>query len=109
MLVCYTFRMLTAQTLLDTLASQKDALQKFGVTRMGVFGSTIRGESTEKSDIDLLVEFEPSSHTYRNYYGTATYLENLFKRPVDLVTSNSISPYIKPYIEKEIQYVQIAN
>lgn len=107
--MCYTFRMLTAQNLLDTLASQQDALRKFGVTKIGVFGSAIRGESTEKSDIDILVEFDPSQHTYRNYYETATYLEDVFKRPVDLVTSGSISPYLKPYIEKEIQYVQIAH
>lgn len=101
--------MITAQALLDTIASNKAQLRKFGVTRMGVFGSAVRGEATERSDIDILVEFDPLQHTYRNYYGTATYLEEVLKRPVDLVTSGSISPYLKPYIEKEVQYVQITH
>lgn len=105
----YTFGMVTAQTLLTQLSSQKDALQKFGVNRIGVFGSVARGEATDKSDVDLLVEFDPAKKTYRNYLGTATFIEELLGRSVDLVTPQALSPYIKPHILKDIRYVEIAH
>jgi len=105
----YTFGMVTAQTLLTQLSSQKDALQKFGVNRIGVFGSVARGEATDKSDVDLLVEFDPAKKTYRNYLGTATFIEELLGRSVDLVTPQALSPYIKPHILKDVRYVEIAH
>lgn len=101
--------MVTAQTLLTQLSSQKDALQKFGVSRIGVFGSVARGEATERSDVDLLVEFDPAKKTYRNFVGTATFIEKLLGQSVDLVTPQALSPYIKPYILKDIRYVEIAH
>ena len=101
--------MVTAQTLLTQLSSQKDALQKFGVNRIGVFGSVARGEATDKSDVDLLVEFDPAKKTYRNYLGTATFIEELLGRSVDLVTPQALSPYIKPHILKDVRYVEIAH
>lgn len=101
--------MVTAQTLLVQLASHKDALQKFGVNRIGIFGSVARGEATEKSDIDLLVEFDPAKKTYRNYVGTATFIEELLGRSVDLVTPQALSPYIKPHVLKDIRYVEITH
>jgi hypothetical protein len=100
--------MVTAQTLLTQLSSQREALQKFGVSRIGVFGSMARGDSTEKSDVDLLVEFDPAKKTYRNYVGTATFIEELLGRSVDLVTPQALSPYIKPHVLKDIRYVEIA-
>jgi len=74
--------------------------EKFGVRRIGVFGSFARGEQKETSDIDILVEFDKP--TFRNFMNLAFFLEDLFHRKVDLVTPNSLSPYISPYVKKEV-------
>lgn len=98
----------SAQAIVDQIAASRSALQQYGVSRVGVFGSVVRGEATAESDVDLLVEFEPGKKTYRNYFGTVTYMESLLDRPVDLVTPQSLSPYIKPHVLKDIRYVEIA-
>lgn len=76
------------------------------ITHMAIFGSTVRGEATEDSDIDLLIKLKPSK--FRPKLGLFKLMEieeSLYKklgRPVDLVTEDSLSPYIRPYIEKEM-------
>lgn len=100
---------MTAQNILDAIASQKSSLRDFGVIRVGLFGSTARGDDSETSDIDLLVEFDPEKKTYRNYYNTSTLMESVLKRSIDILTPQSLSPYIKPHILKDIRYVEIAN
>ena len=81
----------------------RKALRKYGVKRIGLFGSSVRGTATAVSDIDFLVELERP--TFDDYMGLAVFLEDLFKKDVDLVTSTSIKPRYKPYIEKEVEYV----
>ena len=74
--------------------------KRFGVKRIGVFGSFARGEQKDISDVDILVEFEKP--TFDNFMNLAFFLEDLFQRKVDLVTPNSLSPYIGPYIKQEV-------
>jgi predicted nucleotidyltransferase len=74
----------------------------FWVVRIGIFGSVARGEETPTSDIDILVEFAPGQATFQNFMGLITYLEDLFGRRVDLVTTRGIDPYLRPYIEGEV-------
>ena len=87
----------------QTLVDNRETLQKYGVKRIGLFGSYVRGTATAASDIDFLVELERL--TFRDYIGLALFLEDLFEKDVDLVTPTSIKPGFKPYIEKEIEYV----
>lgn len=68
--------------------------KRFCVKRIGVFGSFARGEQKDTSDVDILVEFEKP--TFDNFMNLAFFLEDLFQRKVDLVTPNSLSPYIGP-------------
>ena len=75
---------------------------RFGVERTYVFGSVARGEMTSLSDTRILVEFAGGQATFRNFMDLIQYLENLFGRKVDLVTTGGIDPYLKPYIEKEV-------
>ena len=91
--------------LLMTLKNNKNKIASFGVKRLGVFGSFVRGEQKDVSDVDILVEFEKKKKNYKNYLALSNYLEKVFKRKVDLVTSESLSPYIGPYIKKEVVYV----
>jgi len=95
----------TKEELLGLILSHKDKIQKFGVTRIGLFGSFIKGQQSEDSDVDLLVDFDPKKKNFRNFINLAFFLEDLLNRKVELVTKESISPYLKPYILEEVEYV----
>lgn len=93
---------------LDKLEARRADLKRFGVNRVGLFGSCLRGEERADSDVDVLVDFAPGHKTLANLVGLADYLEALFHRRVELVTPESLSPYIGPHILREVQYAQIA-
>jgi predicted nucleotidyltransferase len=82
------------------------------VRRLAVFGSFVRGDfDPTRSDIDLLVEFEPLSPTVYapNYFALLEALDRLFLRRVDLVTDSSIrNPYFREAVEKEQQTLYAA-
>jgi len=78
--------------------------QKFGVKRIGIFGSFARGEEREDSDLDVLVVFEEGQKTFDNYMDLKFYLEDLFGREVDLVTERALKPQLKDIIMKEVVY-----
>ena len=94
---------LSKESIKQALVDNQETLRKYGVKRIGLFGSYVRGTATALSDIDFLVELEKV--TFDDYMGLALFLEELFKKEVDLVTLTSIKPGFKPYIEKEIEYV----
>lgn len=60
------------------------------------------------SDVDILVEFDTGKRTYDNFIDTCFLLEDLLGRRVELVTIDSLSPYIKPYVLKEVEYVPLS-
>jgi predicted nucleotidyltransferase len=92
--------------ILNTLADNIRTIKKFGVKRIGLFGSAVRGELKIGSDIDILVEFEKESEKFSNLMNLYFYLQDLLSRKIDLVTPESISPYIAPYILKEVKYIE---
>ena len=73
-----------------------------------MFGSFVRGEQKSGSDIDLIVEFESGKKTFDNFMNLSFFLEDLFQRRVELITTESLSPYIGPHILKEAEYVSLA-
>ena len=73
---------------------------KYDVKRIGIFGSYAKGLQNEESDIDVLVEFE--NPTFDNFIELSFYLEDLFGKSVDLLTPKSLSPYMRPSVEKEV-------
>ncbi len=97
------------EEILKLLRSHKKELEKFGVKKIGIFGSFIRGEASSGSDVDVVVEFEKGKATFKNFGGLVEYLENLFGRPVDILTPYGIESirieYIKEAIKKEVEYV----
>jgi predicted nucleotidyltransferase len=95
---------LTSKVILETLEKNKEVLKKYEVKRIGLFGSFVRGEQKENSDIDFLIEFE--NPNFDNFMDLVFYLEDLFGREVELITNGSISPYIQPYIEKEVKWYE---
>ncbi|HEY3571535.1 MAG TPA: nucleotidyltransferase family protein [Thermoanaerobaculia bacterium] len=95
---------LATNQILQTLAGHRDAIRAFGARRLGLFGSQARGEATDKSDLDFLVEFEPGTKTFDNYMDLKAFLEDLFNRPVDLVVSDAIKPRLREGILRETIY-----
>ena len=85
--------------------ANKLKLSQYGVKKIGLFGSFVRNEQKEESDIDILVEFEKENLNYDNYINLAYFLEDSLGTKVDLLTIDSLSPYIGPNILKEVEYV----
>lgn len=96
--------MLTYKTILTKLEENTAAIKKFGVKRIGLFGSYLRKEQKPTSDIDILVEFEKGKITFDNYMDLKFFLEDLFKCKVDLVMKEAIKPDLKPYIIGSVKY-----
>ncbi len=94
---------------MQILASQKAQLATYGVKQIGLFGSFVRNQGNDNSDIDLLVDIEKEKKTFRNFMTLNYYLEDLFGRKIDLITLQSLSPYIGPHILKAVEYVPIAD
>lgn len=93
------------QTALHLLQDHKETMrQRFGVRNLSLFGSTVRDEAREKSDVDILVEFDGPATSDR-YFGLRFYLEDLLGCPVDLVTDKALRPELRPHIEKEAVHV----
>ena len=95
----------TKKDVTDILSSHRQEIEKFGVKRIGLFGSFVKGKQKEKSDVDLLVEFIRGRKNFKNFIHLAFFLEDLLHRKVELITPESLSPYLKPHILKEIKYV----
>jgi hypothetical protein len=96
------------ERVLKLIAEQRPRLCAMGVRRLGLFGSFARGEQGADSDVDLLVEFTPGQKTFDNFMQLAFFLEDLFHRRVELVTPESLSPYLRPYIMDEVEYASVA-
>ena len=89
------------QRALELLAQSKRELQdRYGVSRLALFGSTARDEAGSNSDVDVLVAFDGPA-TSKRYFGVQFYLEDLFGLPVDLATEKALRAELRPTIEQE--------
>ena len=100
--------MMTKQDIFSSLRENQLVLEKFGVSRCGLFGSFRTGEATERSDVDLLVIFDPEQKTFNNFMDLCFFLEELFGRKVDVVTPESLSPHFGHKILQEVEYVSFS-
>jgi predicted nucleotidyltransferase len=75
------------------------------VLRAYLFGSVARMAATKHSDIDVLVELDHSKPIGLEFIQMQIDLENALSRPVDLVTTKSLSKYIRSYVDQEKQLV----
>lgn len=96
--------MKSKKEILKLLEANRTKIRNLGVKEIGVFGSVVRGEENENSDVDVLVELE--KHTFDSYMNLLFFLEELFESKVDLVMKNTIKPLIKERILSETIYVQ---
>ena len=100
------FEMTTKENILSIIRLHKHEFLRFGVQHIGLFGSYLRNEQSEKSDIDLLIDFDPGKESFDNYMAVYDIFENIFKNEkIEIVTKNGLSPYIGPKILNEVMYV----
>jgi len=93
------------ENVLSLIQAHRDQIKSFGVNKLGLFGSFVRQQQDADSDIDVLVEFERGYKTFDNFIQVVFYLEELFGRRVELVTTEALSPYLGPHIIDEVEYV----
>jgi hypothetical protein len=82
--------------ILKIIEENRNTIRRYGVRRLGLFGSCARGECKEVSDLDFVVEFEKKS--FDAYMDLKLLLEELFDCKVDLVISDSIKPRLRSVI-----------
>jgi hypothetical protein len=99
----------TKAGVLSRLREHQDEIKSLGVRRLGLFGSFVRRQQNAESDIDLLVEFEPDKKTFDNFMALAFLLDEILGRRVELVTPESLSPFIGAHIMEEAEYVSVGH
>ena len=90
------------EEILKKIRENRDKIRSFGVKRIGIFGSAVREEMTEKSDIDVVVEFEKGKATFKNVCGLVDFLEELFGREVDIFTPDGIDSMRIEHVREKI-------
>ena len=91
--------MIDRQDILAKLAVNRERLKSIGVRKIGLFGSMARGDATERSDLDFVVDLTPK--TFDAYMEVKELLEQLFERRVDLVLEGAIKPSLRERIGRE--------
>lgn len=92
------------EEILTILEQNREAIKGYGTRRLGLFGSYARGEATEASDLDFVVEFEKKS--FDAYMNLKEFLEGLFGCRVDLVLADAIKPRLRATILEETVHAQ---
>jgi len=90
---------------MERIAACAVQVRALGVARLALFGSVLHGKATASSDVDLLVEFAPGAKSYERFLALSDLLENRLGRPVEIVTTEALSPFIGPRILAEAKDV----
>lgn len=97
---------LSINEIVTYLTDNKNFLyERFGVTRIGIFGSFVRDKQTISSDVDMVVDFEKSRKNIHSFMQLKRFLEKELTRKVDLGFEHTLKPAIKKEIKEEIIYV----
>ena len=91
------------EQILRILEENQNTIRSYGVKRLGLFGSCARGECSEGSDLDFVVEFHKKS--FDSYMDLKVFLEGLFECRVDLVLADTIKPRLRSTILEEAVHV----
>jgi predicted nucleotidyltransferase len=95
--------MLEREEIIEKIKERKSELRsRFSVTRIGLFGSYHQGAARETSDIDFLVDL--SEPTFDHYMDLKFYHEDLFKRPVDVILTDTLKPRLKSIVKLKVSY-----
>lgn len=98
----------TKQELVEQIHVHEKEIRAFGVKKLAIFGSFARNEATPESDVDIFVEMDFENKTLKKFMGLIFLLESITGRKVEVVTPQSLSKHIGPYILNELEYVAFA-
>lgn len=96
-------RIKTKQDVIELIQNNRDRFAEFGVSEIGLFGSFVREEQTDQSDVDLLINLNDCS--MKNFCDLLDFTESLFARSVDIITENSITSRNGQVICREVEYI----
>ena len=97
--------MATAQEIFNTLASLSSELRtSFKVHEIGIFGSVIRGEQKDGSDIDVLVGLDSDADLF-DLIALSQFLEDRLHAKVDVVPRNALRPELRERVLREVRYL----
>ncbi|MEC4815884.1 MAG: nucleotidyltransferase family protein [Scytonema sp. PMC 1069.18] len=97
--------MKTLEELKQILRQSKQLLQEhYRITQLGIFGSYARGEQTEESDVDVLIDYEQAPTLFK-LVELRDYLSHVIGMKVDIVTQNGLKPRIRDRVLSEVVYV----
>jgi predicted nucleotidyltransferase len=92
---------LTRDNAFQLIRDAESRIRSLGVRRLALFGSVLRDEAGPDSDVDLLVQFEPGEKSFARFTALYDLLEEIFARRIELLTTESLSPFIGPHILAE--------
>lgn len=96
---------MTRDDALAILRRSQPELVSRGVRRAAVFGSVARNEATDTSDVDLLLELEPSTDFgVYEFVALTRFLGEQFPAPVDVVNLATLKPHVRPSAERDALY-----
>jgi uncharacterized protein len=92
-------------TALATLRAHEAELRRRGVSHAAIFGSVARGDATAASDLDILIDLDPTmSMDLFGYVAMTQYLGDLFDVPVDIANHRRLKPLVRPQAERDAIY-----
>lgn len=97
-------RRLNAEDIINRIKENKKEIKKFGVKKIGLFGSFAKNQQKKRSDVDILVTFNKIG--FDNYMNLWRFLERKFGRKVDLVIEKDLHPRLN-YVKREANYVRL--
>ena len=92
---------LTRDEAIRRLHTVESEIRRLGVRRLALFGSVLRNEARPDSDVDVLVEFAPTEKTFDRFMALVDLLEGTLEHRVEVITTESLSPFIGPHILAE--------
>ncbi|MGL5904312.1 MAG: nucleotidyltransferase family protein [Cetobacterium sp.] len=93
--------MLTKIEILTLLKENKAHIEALGAIKIGLFGSYAKALATNDSDVDILIELNPNGDLYGNYCNMKYFLEDLFQKKIDLLTTSHLKKNYKTEIAKK--------
>ena len=96
---------LNKEDIFKLLKQNKEKLKKYNVKKIGLFGSVLREEHTNESDIDIAIEIDKEKKNIHTFLALKREMESVFNKKVDLGIESSLKPIAREQIKKEIIYV----
>ncbi len=96
---------MSRQEVLDRLRENERALRARSVMHAALFGSRARGDDRPGSDTDIMIEVDPDAPiSVYDYVGLKEFIASLFDGPVDVVSRDSLKPYVRPAATADAVY-----